>query len=99
MKSMINDLKKPSAYPDFFNEVKYIQTHISNVFIGDEFVYKIKKPVNLGFLDFSTLKKRKYYSILFLTSFLYKAFNKNYIFLNIAFIKVVENKNMLLIFL
>jgi aminoglycoside phosphotransferase family enzyme len=38
-----------------------VQTHISIVFIGDDYVYKIKKPVNFGFLDFSTLEKRKYY--------------------------------------
>lgn len=61
MNSMIDDLKNPSAYPEMFKEIIFVQTHISNVFIGDEFVYKIKKPVNFGFLDFSTLKKRKYY--------------------------------------
>jgi aminoglycoside phosphotransferase family enzyme len=32
------------------------------VFIGDEYVYKLKKPVDFGFLDFSTLKKRKFYT-------------------------------------
>ncbi|MCK4820037.1 phosphotransferase, partial [bacterium] len=41
--------------------VSLIQTHISIVFLTDKFVYKIKKPVNFGFLDFSTLKKRHYY--------------------------------------
>jgi aminoglycoside phosphotransferase family enzyme len=51
----------PSAFPETFKKVTLAQTHISNVFIGDEFVYKIKKPVNFGFLDFSTLEKRKYY--------------------------------------
>ena len=35
--------------------VSVVQTHISIVFIADEFVYKVKKPVNFGFLDFSTL--------------------------------------------
>jgi aminoglycoside phosphotransferase family enzyme len=58
---MINDLKKPAAYPERFREVKHVQTHISNVFIGDEYVYKIKKPVSFGFLDFSTIKLRRYY--------------------------------------
>ena len=38
-----------------------VQTHISIVFVADEFVYKVKKPVNFGFLDFSTLEKRKHY--------------------------------------
>ena len=38
-----------------------IQTHISWVFIAPPFVYKVKKPVNLGFLDFSTLEKRRHF--------------------------------------
>ena len=38
-----------------------IQTHISWVFVGDEYVYKVKKPVNFGFLDFSNLDKRKFF--------------------------------------
>jgi len=58
---MIDDLMHPSAYPEPFGKVNLAQTHISNVFIGDDFVYKIKKPVNFGFLDFSTLEKRKFY--------------------------------------
>ena len=51
----------PSAYPKMPEKITLAQTHISTVFIGDEFVYKVKKPVNFGFLDFSTLEKRKYY--------------------------------------
>ncbi|MGC8676714.1 MAG: gluconokinase [Hydrogenobaculum sp.] len=39
-----------------------IQTHSSFVIITDDVVYKIKKPVNFGFLDYSTLEKRKLYS-------------------------------------
>ena len=58
---MIDDLMHPSAYPEIPKRITLAQTHISTVFIGDEFVYKIKKPVNFGFLDFSTLEKRKYY--------------------------------------
>ena len=61
MSSMIDDLMHPSAYPETPEKVTLAQTHISTVFIGDEFVYKIKKPVNFGFLDFSTLEKRNYY--------------------------------------
>jgi aminoglycoside phosphotransferase family enzyme/predicted kinase len=41
--------------------VRVIQTHISWVFITSPFVFKVKKPVNLGFLDFSTLDKRCYF--------------------------------------
>ena len=61
MSSMIDDLKHPSAYPEKTNKVSFVQTHISTVFIGDDFVYKIKKPVNFVFLDFSTLEKRSLY--------------------------------------
>ncbi|MCI5168249.1 MAG: hypothetical protein D3903_19710, partial [Candidatus Electrothrix sp. GM3_4] len=38
-----------------------VQTHISFVLLVGEFVYKFKKPVNFGFLDFSTLEKRQHY--------------------------------------
>jgi len=58
---MIENLKNISKYPDNPLKIKFVQTHISNVFISKKFVYKIKKPVNFGFLDFTTLKKRKYY--------------------------------------
>jgi len=58
---MIDDLLDPRFLPDKTERVSLTQTHISLVFLADEFVYKIKKPVNFGFLDFSTLKKRRYY--------------------------------------
>jgi len=61
MSTMIDDLMHPSAYPEMSEKVKLVQTHISTVFICDKFVYKIKKPVNFGFLDFSSLEKRSYY--------------------------------------
>ena len=61
MSSIIEDLKNPSSLPDKTEEISVVQTHISIVFIADKFVYKIKKPVNFGFLDFTTLEKRKYY--------------------------------------
>ena len=40
---------------------KAIETHISRVFLAGKYAYKIKKAVNFGFLDFSTLAKRKFY--------------------------------------
>jgi aminoglycoside phosphotransferase family enzyme/predicted kinase len=43
--------------------VELIETHISYVLLSGEFVYKIKKPVDLGFVDFSSLEKRKYYCL------------------------------------
>ena len=41
--------------------VEVHQTHISVVFLAGPFAYKIKKPVNLGFVDFSTLEKRQHF--------------------------------------
>lgn len=41
--------------------VEHVQTHISHVFIAPPFVYKFKKPVDFGFLDYSTLEKRKHF--------------------------------------
>jgi len=61
MTSIINDLQNLAALPDKTERISLVQTHISIVLIADEFVYKIKKPVNFGFLDFSTLEKRKHY--------------------------------------
>jgi len=51
----------PSAYPHPVQDVELIETHISWVLLAGEFAYKIKKPVDFGFLDFSTLDKRRYY--------------------------------------
>jgi uncharacterized protein len=58
---LIPALSKPAAYPYTVDGVEVIQTHISVVFLAGEFVYKIKKPVQLGFLDFSTLEKRRHF--------------------------------------
>jgi len=51
----------PQTYPEETGKIELIQTHISFVFLTEKYVYKIKKPVNFGFLDFSTLEKRKHY--------------------------------------
>ncbi|MBW2609038.1 MAG: gluconokinase [Deltaproteobacteria bacterium] len=53
----------PDALPDDTEKVSLVQTHISIVLVADEFVYKIKKPVDFGFLDFSTLEKRHYFCL------------------------------------
>ena len=41
--------------------IHVVETHISWVVLTGPYAYKIKKPVNLGFLDFSTLDKRRFY--------------------------------------
>src|SRR5262245_41241371 len=53
-------LLNPRAYPHRPRRVRLIQTHSSFVFIAPPFDFKIKKPVNFGFLDFSTLDKRRH---------------------------------------
>ena len=57
----VNFLLQPTAYAPAPEAVKLVQTHISYVFITDDFVYKFKKPVDFGFLDFTTLAKRHQY--------------------------------------
>ncbi|MCG6931463.1 MAG: hypothetical protein LJE64_12990 [Desulfofustis sp.] len=51
----------PDSYDHPVTDVQLIQTHISYVLITDRFVYKFKKPVDFGFLDFSTLEKRAFF--------------------------------------
>lgn len=58
---LVRALLQPQAYPHPTGHISLIQTHISYVFLTDEFVYKVKKPVDFGFLDYSTLGKRRYY--------------------------------------
>jgi aminoglycoside phosphotransferase family enzyme/predicted kinase len=59
--ALIQALSQPSAYPLPVADVTVRQTHISAVFLAGPFAYKVKKPVNPGFLDFSTLDKRYHY--------------------------------------
>jgi hypothetical protein len=58
---LVRFLLEPRSYAHKPARVRMVQTHISRVFIAPPFVFKMKKPVNLGFLDFSTLKKRRYF--------------------------------------
>ena len=52
-------LMDPASYPHRPRTVRLVQTHASLVFIAPPFVFKVKKPVSFGFLDFSTLEKRR----------------------------------------
>ncbi len=54
----IQFLLRPEAYNPPPDKVELVQTHISYVLLAGDLVYKIKKAVNFGFLDFSTLEKR-----------------------------------------
>jgi uncharacterized protein len=57
----IQSLLKTSAFPERTGSVYLKQTHVSLLFITDNFVYKIKKPVDFGFLNFTTLDRRRFY--------------------------------------
>jgi aminoglycoside phosphotransferase family enzyme/predicted kinase len=57
--TVVTALSRPEAYPDRPSGVSLRQTHISWLFFTDRFVYKLKKPVNFGFLDFTSLEARK----------------------------------------
>jgi aminoglycoside phosphotransferase family enzyme/predicted kinase len=54
-------LLNPRSYPHRPRAVRLVQTHASFVFIVPPFVYKVKKPVDFGFLNFSTLEKRRHF--------------------------------------
>lgn len=57
--ALLDALRAPSAYPHPVGAVEVIETHISSVLLAGDFAYKIKKPVDLGFADFSTLERRR----------------------------------------
>lgn len=57
---LISGLLRPEAYPHPVDQVEHLQTHISHVLLAGDYAYKIKKPLDLGFLDFSTLEKRRF---------------------------------------
>lgn len=58
---LIDALRNPALYRQPVGEVELIETHISWVLLAGDLVYKIKKPLDLGFLDFSTLEKRAFF--------------------------------------
>ncbi len=59
--ALVERLKRPTAYPHPAQRVEVLETHISYVLLAGDFAYKVKKPVRLSFLDFSTLEKRRFY--------------------------------------
>jgi len=59
--TIVTALQNPEIYPEQPRKVELVQTHVSAIFLTGEHVYKVKKPVDFGFLDFTTLEKRKYY--------------------------------------
>ena len=57
--TLIESLQDPCRYDFPVSRVDLVETHISWVLLTGRFAYKIKKPVNFGFVDFSTLEKRR----------------------------------------
>ena len=57
----IEGLLDPRAYPHPVDRVELLETHISWILLTGMFAYKVKKPVDLGFVNFSTLALRRYY--------------------------------------
>jgi aminoglycoside phosphotransferase family enzyme len=58
---LIQALLDPKSYPGSPRKIELVQTQISYVFLAGDLVYKIKKPVDFGFLDFTTLEKRLHF--------------------------------------
>ncbi|WP_455204703.1 bifunctional aminoglycoside phosphotransferase/ATP-binding protein [Kaarinaea lacus] len=58
---LLKSLQNPNIYSHSVTNLEIIETHISWVVLTGDFAYKIKKPVDLGFLDYSSLKKRHFY--------------------------------------
>lgn len=61
IRNTLKSLMKPEAYPETVTVVKLVQTHVSYIFLTDSHAYKIKKPVDFGFLNFSTIDRRRFY--------------------------------------
>jgi len=58
---VIKVLLDPGVYPEPPENIELVQTQMSFVILAGDMVYKVKKPVNLGFLDYTTLERRRYY--------------------------------------
>jgi uncharacterized protein len=58
---LLNALRNPAVFDHPVRSIQVIETHISWVLLTGEYAYKIKKPVDLKFLDFSTLGKRRFF--------------------------------------
>lgn len=58
---LVSAMLEPAFYPRRPSKVVHKETHISHVFLTDDLVYKVKKPVRFSFLDYSTLAKRRHF--------------------------------------
>jgi uncharacterized protein len=59
---VVQQMLQPSFYPHpTAASIELMQTHVSYVLLTGDYVYKLKKPVNFGFLDYTTLEKRQHF--------------------------------------
>ena len=56
---LVEGLRRAECYPHPVGEIRLLETHISWVLLAGDYAYKVKKPVDLGFADFSTLERRR----------------------------------------
>jgi aminoglycoside phosphotransferase family enzyme len=59
--ALVQALLKPEIYPHNPKKVELVQTQMSFLFLTGDYVYKVKKPVDLGFLNYTTLEKRRFF--------------------------------------
>jgi len=58
---LVQALLTPQAYPHHPKKIELVQTQMSFVFLTGDYVYKVKKPIDLGYLDYTTLDKRRHF--------------------------------------
>jgi len=59
--AIVEALLKSDAYPHKPRKIELVQTQMSFLFLTGDYVYKVKKPVDLGYLDYTTLEKRRFF--------------------------------------
>ncbi len=58
---LIRSLQRKDAFPHAVQDIQVLETHISWIVLTGKYAYKIKKPLDLGFLNFSTIELRKHF--------------------------------------
>src|ERR671936_2391738 len=56
---LVADLLRPDAFPHSARDLRLVETHISWIILAGGYAYKLKKPVDFGFLHYSTLERRR----------------------------------------
>jgi aminoglycoside phosphotransferase family enzyme len=59
--ALVEALLEPEAYPHNPQRIELVHTQMSFLFLTGDYVYKVKKPVDLGYLDYTTLEKRRFF--------------------------------------